>query len=221
MKHSKTLILTFDDAVSNHATLVAPLLRELGFGATFFICEFPPDFAENKLQYMTWEQIRSLHLMGFELGNHTLHHPNLAELTPEEFETELDTLEERFHRYGLPRATSFAYPGGPSSDYAVPILKRKGYQLARKVEERAWNPEQDDPFYLPSIPVHGPDDTAFERALALAAPGAIPVLLYHGIPEYTHPWVNTPPECFTRQMRRLAAEKYRVLSFAGFQAAEF
>ena len=53
-----TVVLTFDDAVSNHATFVAPLLRSPGFQATFFLCEFPPDFAVNKRQYMTWEQIR-------------------------------------------------------------------------------------------------------------------------------------------------------------------
>jgi len=73
----KTVVLTFDDAVSNHAGLVAPLLTELGFGATFFVCEFPPDFAVNKRQYMTWEQIRSLHRAGFEVGNHTLTHAGL------------------------------------------------------------------------------------------------------------------------------------------------
>ncbi len=48
--HKKTVILTFDDAVSNHRAFVAPLLKELGFNATFFVCEFPPDFATNKVQ---------------------------------------------------------------------------------------------------------------------------------------------------------------------------
>ena len=60
----KTVVLTFDDAVSNHASFVAPLLVELGFHATFFLCEFPPDFAVNKRQYMTWEEIRSLAFYG-------------------------------------------------------------------------------------------------------------------------------------------------------------
>jgi len=32
----KVVVLTFDDAVKSHRTFVAPLLKELGFGATFF-----------------------------------------------------------------------------------------------------------------------------------------------------------------------------------------
>ncbi len=217
MNREKTVILTFDDAVSNHAAFVAPLLKELGFGATFFVCEFPPDFAENKEQYMTWEQISSLHKMGFEVANHTLTHLYLPEHTPEEFETELDALEERFQQYGIPRAVNFAYPGGPAADYAPEILKRKGYRTGRIVKNRAWNPAKDDPYRIPSITVHGENGNAFENALTLAAPGEYPVLLYHGVPEFSHPWVNTPPELFERQMRRLAADGYRCLSLAQIQ----
>lgn len=76
--YNKTVILTFDDAVSNHCTFVAPLLKELGFNATFFVCEFPPDFATDKVQYMSWEQIEELDNMGFEVANHTLTHADWA-----------------------------------------------------------------------------------------------------------------------------------------------
>lgn len=33
------IALTFDDSVASHATFVAPLLKKLNFGATFFITE--------------------------------------------------------------------------------------------------------------------------------------------------------------------------------------
>ncbi|HEY3839254.1 MAG TPA: polysaccharide deacetylase family protein, partial [Bryobacteraceae bacterium] len=69
----RTVVLTFDDGVSSHATYAGPLLKTYGFPATFFVCEFPPDFSD-KHKYMTWEQIRDLHRMGFEIGNHTLSH---------------------------------------------------------------------------------------------------------------------------------------------------
>ena len=49
--NQKTVAMTFDDAVSNHATLAAPLLKKYHFNATFFVCEFPPDFATNKDAY--------------------------------------------------------------------------------------------------------------------------------------------------------------------------
>ncbi len=34
----RIIVLTFDDAVKSHRTTVVPLLKELGFGATFFVC---------------------------------------------------------------------------------------------------------------------------------------------------------------------------------------
>ena len=34
---AKLVVLTLDDAVKSHRTFVAPLLKELGFGATFFV----------------------------------------------------------------------------------------------------------------------------------------------------------------------------------------
>lgn len=96
----KTVVLTFDDAVSNHAAFAAPLLSELGFHATFFICEFPPDFAVNKRQYMTWEQIRSLDAAGFEIANHTMTHAGLNAMAPETCEKEIELLEARFRDVG-------------------------------------------------------------------------------------------------------------------------
>ena len=35
----RVVVLTFDDSVASHATFVAPMLKEHGFGATFFITE--------------------------------------------------------------------------------------------------------------------------------------------------------------------------------------
>lgn len=60
----KLVVLTFDDAVVSQATFVAPLLKKYGFGGTFFVCEFPPNF-EDKTKYMSWAQIRELSKKGF------------------------------------------------------------------------------------------------------------------------------------------------------------
>ncbi len=208
----KTVVLTFDDAVANHASLVVPLLKELGFGATFFVCEFPPDFAVNKRQYMTWEQIRSLHLAGFEVGNHTLTHAGLRGITPEKCAEEIEALEARFRDVGLPRSVSFAYPGGPAADYGPAMLKEHGFRFGRIVAERAWNPTEDDPYLIPAVATHGESGENFLRALSYAGEGLIPVLVYHGVPDLLHPWVDTPPERFIEQMRHLKRENYRVIA---------
>jgi peptidoglycan/xylan/chitin deacetylase (PgdA/CDA1 family) len=76
----KLVVLTFDDASASHATFVAPLLKKYGFGGTFFVCEFPPDFAD-KTKYMSWEQIRQLDRLGLEVASHTRSHRHVDKLT--------------------------------------------------------------------------------------------------------------------------------------------
>jgi peptidoglycan/xylan/chitin deacetylase (PgdA/CDA1 family) len=52
----KLVVLTFDDSKASHSTVVRPLLKKYGFGATFFITE-GFTFRTNKADYLTWEQI--------------------------------------------------------------------------------------------------------------------------------------------------------------------
>jgi peptidoglycan/xylan/chitin deacetylase (PgdA/CDA1 family) len=58
----KTVVLTFDDACRSHATFVAPLLKEYGFGGSFYITT-AFGFKTRKDWYMTWEQIKAINFM--------------------------------------------------------------------------------------------------------------------------------------------------------------
>ena len=63
----RIMVLTFDDAVKSQRTLVAPLLKQLGFGATFFVTHRWMDDSEH---FLTWKEIAEISEMGFEIGNH-------------------------------------------------------------------------------------------------------------------------------------------------------
>jgi hypothetical protein len=73
-------------------------------------------------------------------------------------------------------------------------------------------PGKDDPLLVPSFPVHGTDKKVFYKAVEQAAEGHVPVLMFHGVPEYTHPWVDTRPELFTEYMEYLAKNDYKVVA---------
>ena len=72
----KLVVLTFDDAVKSHRTFVAPLLKELGFGATFFVTH---KWMDDRTNFMTWEEIGEIHQMGFEIGNHSWTHDDFSQ----------------------------------------------------------------------------------------------------------------------------------------------
>jgi peptidoglycan/xylan/chitin deacetylase (PgdA/CDA1 family) len=210
----KVVALTFDDASASHATFVAPLLKKYGFGATFFVCEFPPDF-DDKTKYMSWEQIAELHRMGFEIGSHTRTHKHVNKMRPGELEAELGYIERKCEELGMPRPVTFAYPAYVSTPEAVRTLVERGYVFSRVGGGRAFHPGTDDPALVPSFSTTGTDEKSAERVLATlreARDGRIVVLTVHGVPDTAHPGVTTAPELFEKYLRFLKGEKYTVVA---------
>ena len=104
------VVLTFDDSVKSHFTVARPILKEYGFGATFFITE-GFTFRTDKDAYMTWEEIRQLHEDGFEVGNHTRDHLGITARTYKQLDEQLTGIEEQCAKHGIPKPVSFAWPG--------------------------------------------------------------------------------------------------------------
>ena len=208
----KTVVLTFDDGVTTHATYVAPLLKKYGFSATFFVCEFAPGFA-NKHDYMTWEQIAELHKMGFEVANHTWTHKHVDKLKPEQFAEQLDYIEQKIMEFGAPRPVTFAYPGYATSPTAIATLRARGYQFARGGEDRVYDPLKDDPMLIPGFTTRKDNKDLILAGLQQAKNGKIAVLTIHGVPDYGHDWVTTPPELFEFYLRFLKENRFNVISF--------
>lgn len=138
----KLVVLSFDDGPESHASFVAPLLKKYGFGATFFVCEFPPDF-NDKTKYMSWEQMQQLDKMGFEVANHTRNHVNVKKADRKKLMEELGYIEDKcsYLHMKMP-IVSFAYPGYTTDSAAIPVLKERGYQFARTGGDRAYDPEK-------------------------------------------------------------------------------
>lgn len=207
----KLVVLTFDDGVVSHATHVAPLLKQYGFGATFFVCEFPPDFAD-KTKYMSWEQMGELAKMGFELANHTRTHTHLSKLTADRFAEELRYVEDKAASLGAPKIVSFAYPSYITAPMAAALLSARGYRYARIGGDRPYDPATDDRYLIPSYTTLATNRDAILNAFRHARDGRIVVLTIHGVPDTAHPWVNTPPELFREYLDFLRDHHYTVIA---------
>jgi len=215
----KLVVLTFDDASLSHATFVAPILKEYGFGATFFICEFPartgdkpcPGF-EDKEAYMTWEQIRELHLSGFEIGNHTLNHSHVNRITPEALAKEIDEIDIRCQNYGIPKPVTFAYPAYSTTPEALTVLREKGFLWAR-TGGGIYDPLKHHPLLIPSSsPSLKKDLDAFAKTVNEAKDGKIPVLVFHGVPDNAHSWVSMDQEAFSAYMKYLHDNNFTAIA---------
>lgn len=209
----KVVVLTFDDSVASQANFVAPLLKNLGFGATFFITE-GFEFLVDKKNYMTWEQIKALHDQGFEIGNHTRKHAGVAKQKPEQLEADVEFIEQQCIKYGIPKPVSFCYPGYVTSEAAVTLLRERGYQFARAGGAQVFDPVKDDPLTMTQAFDSKPDGTLeqFKAAVAQAREGKIAVITFHGVPDIKHPWVNTDPAKFESYMQHLKDEGCTVIA---------
>src|SRR6476620_7660681 len=127
----KLVVLTFDDSSKSHYTHARPLLKRFGFGATFFITE-GFDFATNKVDYMTWDEIAELDRDGFEIGNHTRDHMNVSKANLVHLEEQLEAINKQCMAHNIQRPISFAYPGNSLLPEALPILQRMGIRFARR-----------------------------------------------------------------------------------------
>lgn len=220
---AKLVVLTFDDSVKSHFTVVRPILKKYGFGATFFVTE-GFDFTTNKHDYMTWDEIRQLHQDGFEVGNHTRDHLGIHEKNVEKLAEQLEGIAQRCREHQIPVPISFAYPGNALTPKALPILRDHGIRFARRGGAPefpyesgrgvAYEPGLDDPLLIPSAgdarPAWELDD--FVTAVNQARFGRIAVLQFHGVPDRAHAWVHTDPEKFDAYMHYLATHGFRVIA---------
>jgi peptidoglycan/xylan/chitin deacetylase (PgdA/CDA1 family) len=219
----KLVVLTFDDASKSHFTVVRPLLKKHGFGATFFVTE-GFDFPTNRRDYMSWQEIAQLHKDGFEIGNHTRDHLAVTDKTVRELAAQVRGINDRCKEHGIPVPTSFAYPGNALTKAALPILKDLGIRFARRGgspeypykdgQGFAYQPGLDHPLLIPSAgdarPAWKLDD--FKKAVGQAKQGRIAVLQFHGIPDTAHDWVNTSKEQFEEYLKYLADHRFQVIA---------
>lgn len=219
----KLVVLTFDDAVKSHFTFVRPLLKRLNFGATFFVSE-GFDFRDNKRAYLTWEEIAELHRDGFEIGNHTRDHLAITDANAGQLGEQLAAIAAQCEQHGIPRPTTFAWPGNAISLQALDELRAHGIRFARRGGQPehkyeggrgfAYEPNLDHPLLIPSAGDARPDWQLddFIAAVSQSRHGRIAVLQFHGVPDGEHPWVSTPPERFEQYMQYLADHGYRVIA---------
>ncbi|HZT32327.1 MAG TPA: polysaccharide deacetylase family protein [Bryobacteraceae bacterium] len=225
---AKVAVLTFDDAVLAQRVNVAPLLRELGFRATFFVTH---RWMNDPQFFLNWRQIAEIYSMGFEIGNHSWTHADFSvPRNAARLAGELALVENELRRVGVPRPTSFAWCGNGFGPEALAALGRLGFRFARRglspeipygqvAVGPAYDPARHHPLLVPTTGDAYPNWTFehFQRVAAEARQGRITVLQFHGVPDVRHPWVNTDPELFRKCMHYLKDQGFRGIALGDLE----
>lgn len=120
--------LTFDDGRIDNFGVALPALKAAGARATFFA------IAERSLggakDYIPLSGLREMVAEGMEIGSHTLTHPKLPRLAPEQLREEIVGSKKRLEDALGVAVTSFCYPYGSWNAAARDLVREAGYTAA-------------------------------------------------------------------------------------------
>ena len=114
---------------------------------------------------MTWGDVKEIAgTPGMSIGAHTVTHPHLSHLSPDEVEREiLESRRQIEENIGQP-VRHFAYPYGDVSDQAVRILRQNDFECAGTLTYGR-NTRLTDPYKLNRVQI--PDSAGFRFSLGL------------------------------------------------------
>ncbi len=123
---AKPIVVSFDDGWAEQYTVAFAVLKKYRLSGTFFVYTRPLDHA----QFMTWLQLQEMSAAGMDIQPHTLTHPHLRALAPDEAMKEIaDSKSILETRLGKPMI-AFAYPFGEYNAAVIDLLKRAGFEAA-------------------------------------------------------------------------------------------
>jgi len=118
---SRTAVITFDDGYDDGASVAAPILKNLGLPATFFVTtnfigsntQAAWDTANNvRSSWMSWADIRRLDALQFEVGGHTANHVDLGKIDISSAQVEISECKTILEHELGKKVAHFAYPFG-------------------------------------------------------------------------------------------------------------
>lgn len=134
-----TVAITFDDGYKDNFLHAAPILKKYKLPATFFVTSgyinservFPWD-EESPVKHsmMTWDEVRELVKMGFDIGGHTVNHIDLGKATIEEAKKEIIGCKEKIEKEIGRKVSEFAFPFGRANairDEVLDVVRKTGF----------------------------------------------------------------------------------------------
>ncbi|HLI29818.1 MAG TPA: polysaccharide deacetylase family protein [Terriglobia bacterium] len=116
--------ITFDDGCETDYLVAAPILKEMGLGATFYVVA---GFLGRR-GYLTADQLRALSLEGFEVGCHSMTHAYLTELDARGLQEEIVASKDMLEQILGRRVEHFSCPGGRWNAAVSDYCRRAGYR---------------------------------------------------------------------------------------------
>jgi peptidoglycan/xylan/chitin deacetylase (PgdA/CDA1 family) len=125
--------------------------------------------------HLTWDEVREMAANGISFGSHTVTHPILSRVTPEQLTDEVVESKRTLERELNKPAIAFSYPVGDSPNFNQMVEKcvaDAGFRYAVSYEEGIADAHISDRYALPRLHVET-NDTIREFKAKLMYPGLL------------------------------------------------
>jgi peptidoglycan-N-acetylglucosamine deacetylase len=149
-EEKNVVLLTIDDAPDKHGVEMAKILKDLEVGAIFFVNGHFINSEEGQAQ------LKEIYEMGFEIGNHTMNHKNLRDVSEEDQYAEIVQLNDLIEDIIGERPRFFRAPFGANTDYSEQVVKDEGMVLMNWTYGYDWEADYMEAAALADIMVNTP-----------------------------------------------------------------
>jgi peptidoglycan/xylan/chitin deacetylase (PgdA/CDA1 family) len=138
--------ISFDDAMRSTSAVALPVLRDYGIRATVYVTigflggvsPWIGPSGENRIA--SEDELLELAAAGWELGAHTMTHPDLSVLDYDACRREIEDSKTALERIIGNRVETFAYPFGRFGDASVQAARDSGFIAAVSTGGGSWDP---------------------------------------------------------------------------------
>lgn len=151
----KPVVISFDDGYPSHAAVARPVLARHHWPGVLFL---ELSNVGNRETGLTAAMIKKLIGSGWEIGSHTINHPDLTTLDRNALDREVAGSRRRIAATFRVPVDFFCYPAGRFDAASIAAVKRAGYKGAVTVIEGTATPNR--PFELKRVRIDGDDGVA-------------------------------------------------------------
>jgi peptidoglycan/xylan/chitin deacetylase (PgdA/CDA1 family) len=160
----RKLAITFDDGYLDNFQNAAPILEQLSLPATFFVVSrfigttVVPWWDKERgvtHPWMNWDQVRSLHRRGFDIGAHTRTHLDLGTATGHDARHEIVGSRRELEAQLAAPVDLFAYPYGRPGNLAEAnraLIREAGFRCCCSCFGGVVD-QGTDPFHVARVPI--------------------------------------------------------------------